>query len=157
MTVYLSFYGLVSLWLHKVMGAIETQYCRTITVVYCWKKRQGVPWKEDTTYQYRIFRYHWLGWEKGSWDHVGTTWRHGSWLPNKSLAGSRVSLFQESYHGECLSMCLGKVVNGYCNTVGPIRERVGLLMAIASERSVLGIIAGGNNSTSSYWRECIIT
>ena len=34
--------------------------------------------------------------------------------------------FQESYHGECLSRCLGKVVNGYCNTVGPIKECVGL-------------------------------
>jgi len=38
-----------------------------------------------------------------------------------------------------LSRCLGKVVNGYCNTVGPIKECVGLLMVIARERSVLFI------------------
>ena len=40
-------------------------------------------------------------------------------------------MFQESYHGKCLSRCLGKNVNGYCNTVGPIKECVGLLWQIA--------------------------
>ena len=45
-------------------------------------------------------------------------------------------LFQESYHGEWLSGCLAKVVNGYCNTVGPTKECVGILRQIARGQSV---------------------
>jgi len=70
---------------------------------------------------------------------VGATKGYGSQLPDKSLAGCIVLSFQECYYGEWWSRCLTKVVNGYCNTVGPTKECVGLLRAIAREQSVLYI------------------
>ena len=62
---------------------------------------------------------------------MGATKGYGSQLPDKSLAGCIVLSFQECYYGEWWSRCLTKVFNGYCNTVGPTKECVGLLWQIA--------------------------